>query len=419
MRRDLYRQVGAGARAGVLARRRQAAASLCLAGALHLCLPTRSRGADHADYRFGSYNEDGGRIKIETHAWEAEAQLRPWLGVKGEVVYDAVSGATPTGAPPLSTLPYVDYFTRQPVAGLSKAVPVTAMHDIRWAGSIEPTLTLGQHRLTPGLSYSEEHDYQSYGASLNYAVDLNAKNTTLNVGWSHNWDRVYQGDRAHFKGNKDTDDLMLGINQLLGPKTVLTANLTYGNARGYLNDPYKTVVFITGSPDQFLYFPGIELIPPGEDEKRPSHRDRYIAYVSLTQYVTPLRGSVEGSYRFFHDSYGINAHTVGLAWYQKIGSHVVVSPSFRYYRQSAASFYVTHLNGLPSDPTTPAFYSADYRLSELESFSFGVSVNVKLARWLSLDASYRRYVMNGLDSITSPTAYPSSHVFSLGFRAWF
>jgi len=38
---------------------------------------------------------------------------------------------------------------------------------------------------------------------------------------------------------------------------------------------------------------------------------------------------------------------------------------------------------------------------------------------LSLDASYMRYIMSGLDGVTSQSAYPSANVFNLGLRVWF
>jgi len=105
-----------------------------------------------------------------------------------------------------------------------------------------------------------------------------------------------------------------------------------------------------------------------------------------------------------------------VAWYQKLGRHIVFSPMFRYYRQSAASFYGTRF---PDFNTPPTYYSADYRLSELESYAVGVSLNWKVRDWLSIDATYKRYVMRGLDSVTSPTAYPSANVLTVGARVWF
>jgi hypothetical protein len=74
---------------------------------------------------------------------------------------------------------------------------------------------------------------------------------------------------------------------------------------------------------------------------------------------------------------------------------------------------------LPDYDTRPTYYSADYRLSKLDTLTLGVNVSWKLKEWLSIDAGYRRYVMNGLDGITSSTAYPKANVYSMGARIWF
>ena len=81
-----------------------------------------------------------------------------------------------------------------------------------------------------------------------------------------------------------------------------------------------------------------------------------------------------------------------------------------------ASFYyiiVPDANNLP-----PAF-SSDYRLSKLQSFTYGVDITYQVFKHLSLDASYMRYVMEGLDGVTSQSAYPSANVFNAGLRVWF
>ena len=57
--------------------------------------------------------------------------------------------------------------------------------------------------------------------------------------------------------------------------------------------------------------------------------------------------------------------------------------------------------------------------AELQSFTYGVVLSVKPAEWLTLDAGYKRYVMEGLDNVTSQSAYPSASVFTLGARLWF
>ena len=378
----------------------------------------RGSAEDYADYRFESYQEDAGRIAVDTQSWLFETGLTPWLSLKGTAVYDAISGATPTGAPTPSQAQTI----MRNALGFSAPgtpgdnVPVTPMTDKRWAGSMDAELTLGPHHLTPEFSYSSEHDYRSDGAALNYSLDLNGKNTTLNAGWAHDWDTVLPATAPYLLHNmhKDTDSLFVGINQLLSPKTVLTVDLSFAHEQGYLNDPYRGVMF--AESDQFD-LNNLILYP----ERRPHYRENYGAFISLTQYFTPLRGSLEADYRFYHDSYNVNAHTVDLAWHQKIGKIVLLSPIVRYYAQSAASFYGVYFPGdMVYDPgAVPNYYSSDYRLSRMETFTVGVDLNARLSRRFSLDASYERYIMKGLDGFTSPSAYPQANIFTLGARVWF
>ena len=372
----------------------------------------RVSGEDHVDYRYEAYREDDQRISIDTHSMLFEVAPKRWLNIKGEMIFDAISGASPTGSPPPNQLIFLDPSSWGGVINgdtNSTKVPVTKMTEKRYAGDLAATFSMGRHRFTPQLSYSQENDYISHGFAFNYAVDFNEKNTTLNLGWAATWDRILPKGFLKTQETKDSDDFLIGVNQLLSPKTVATLTFTYGNARGYLDDQYKGVAFLSD-------FQGDAIKPALSAEQRPSRRDHYTAYAALTQYVTPLNASVEGSYRFFHDSYGVNAHTIGLAWYQKLGSRVVIAPMVRYHRQSAADFYAPMF---PDWDQRPRYYSADYRLSELDTITGGLTVSVKAMDWLSFDFGYKRYVMNGLDKVTSQSAYPSANIFTIGARVWF
>src|SRR5581483_11005551 len=240
------------------------------------------------------------------------------------------------------------------------------------------------------ISYSKESDYKSVGLSLNYAFDFNQKNTTLNLGVSQNFDQVIftpnTDDPALFgkTAYRNNTDFLVGINQLLDPKTALTANVSLGTDSGDLNDPYRQVYFQDFLP---------QTVPTLFPEIRPRHRLKEVAYLSLTHFVTPVDASVEGSYRFYHDSFGIYGNTVSVAWLQKLGNHLVLSPSFRFYQQTAASFYVTCLPANVEDPQLasigppssfgftsgpPTYYSSDYRLSSFVSFTYGMSATWKI-----------------------------------------
>jgi hypothetical protein len=77
----------------------------------------------------------------------------------------------------------------------------------------------------------------------------------------------------------------------------------------------------------------------------------------------------------------------------------------------------------PGDPDSgagvPRHYSSDYRLSELQSFTYGASLLWRLHENVHLDLGYKRYEMFGREGKTPKDAYPSANVFSLGLRVWF
>jgi len=61
-------------------------------------LPQLVRGENQVDYRYENYKEDSGRMTINTHSAYFEQQLVDSVIAKGELTYDSISGATPTGA---------------------------------------------------------------------------------------------------------------------------------------------------------------------------------------------------------------------------------------------------------------------------------------------------------------------------------
>ncbi len=408
------------------ASRPAAAHAILLAGALVLAPELRARAEDRVDYRYEDYSEDDGRIRIQTHAAYVEAELSAQIAVKGQFVYDAISGATPTGGPPAPGDPQV---------------PTVHLEDIRRAGSLEAAIAYGEEPdgkhgrfiTTPQLSYSRESDYESIGAALNQTIHFNQRNTALNFGIAENWDRAKGFFQRNFR-SKDTTDVLVGVRQILTPRTVLTVNLTLGYARGYLTDPYKGVNFSYNYPISFYDPSSIDV---NSAELRPDSRFRQVGYASLLHYFDAVRGAAETSYRFHHDDWGIVAHTVELAWHQKFGRRardmdpwVTVSPFFRFHHQSAADFYGLQFAGdpnlpagavgaaqsdgftilfsddpaFPGDapntfvvPAHPAYYSSDYRLSNLNTYTMGVSAEVRIHEHFSVTVGYKRYRMEGLD----------------------
>src|SRR5665213_2735461 len=157
---------------------------------------TQARSDDQFSFLHESYVEDHGRMSVNTDALRIHETFFPWLDVTARGVYDAVSGATPTGAPAIDQLTLRRPGTNTPVpssaitgfnrtwdavsgaspgsAGVSRnTVPLAASHDIRRGGDIDVGLTFGASHFTPAISYSQENDYVSWAGSLNYSLELN------------------------------------------------------------------------------------------------------------------------------------------------------------------------------------------------------------------------------------------------------
>jgi len=370
----------------------------------------RGAAEDHLDYGYEYYKEDGNRMTIQTHSGYFEQLLTDSLTVKGEFTYDGVSGSTPTGM-------------LNPNTGQPK---FTHLQDIRRATSIELDWTHGINTLTPGFAYSLESDYQSIGISLNNSLLFNEKNTTLQFGVSENIDSVRVEQPNNLTGktmilwnDKNSTEAFIGVSQLLGPNTIFNADFTLGNDSGFLSDPYRQVGIVPSNPNPPPP-PGFPTPISAFPEYRPSHRNKQVLFSSLIHHFDSLNASVEGSYRFYHDSYDVFANTVSLTWHQWVGKHVIVEPMVRFYEQSAASFYgygqtgPIHLTRYGTFASSD-YASFDYRLSEFYSVDAGLLATVMINDHVHFVAGYHRYELHGLDGSTPTSMYPKANIYTVGF----
>jgi hypothetical protein len=455
---------------------RKTAATCLIILALTLLPPRRSHGEDYSDFKMMYYQEDNNRIKVLAPTFLIQHEAGNGLTIKFDGIYNAISGATPTGAPVRSVVTTVSppvtlssppssgstgssgdsdgeepetpgddeerddrALSRQrghstsgrPFAAVSGAspssspppssspapssgggsspapaettpsttttaqdeVPMAKFDDERYGFNLGASKRIGRN--TPGalLSFSQESDYTSTGLGLQDAVDFNKKNTTLLVGGAYTFDSIKPANGLPEK-TKRTLDALLGVTQVLTPTTLLTANVGFGQVSGFLSDPYK-VVELNGA-----------IVP----EKRPESKDKFIFYVGMNQFITPLNGAVDLGFRRYSDSFDVEADTATLAWYQKLGAHVIVSPLVRYYQQTAASFYDTSFSG------NPEYYSSDYRASAFRAMGYGLRLIWNPNSTLSFDAGYERYEQEGTDGVTPDIVYPKANVFMVGMR---
>jgi hypothetical protein len=241
------------------------------------------------------------------------------------------------------------------------------------------------------LGYSDENDYEALSGGIDAERHFNDNLTTLAGGISFSNDELSPTDAVRLNriasASKQSRSLFFAITQVINPTSLLQSGLSYTHLGGYLSDPYKLF------------------------DIRPDSRLQLAWNTAWRQYIGAVDAALHADYRFYHDSYGINSHTLELQWYQNIGSNWQLVPGIRYYSQSDADFFHP---GSVFGSTTPA--SADYRLSAYGAVSAELKLQVDIDDFtLSLAGErYRASESLGMHDGAASPALVNFTRFSLG-----
>jgi len=337
--------------------------------------------------------------------------------LSGRLTLDGLTGASPNGATRSS---HIQTFTRPSGDGSYSTAPGelpldNTFKDTRYSFDGSLTQPLGRlSHLILGAHASTEHDYTSLGANVGLTRDFNRKNTTLSASGAYSHDQVRpvggapdpltelappgenddgqefedgedgRGGTGHGRG-KDVFDGVVGVTQVLDRKTLLRLNYSFSHASGYLNDPYKLLSVVQprsatdpGEPVTYLY------------EGRPDNRTKQAFYGQVRRYLAGQ--TVDLSYRYFWDDWGITSNTIDLYYHLPISAGHALQPHFRWYRQTAADFYRSFLvDGSPQ----PAYASADYRLAAFHAITVGLEYFFPFSDNVDFSVGFEYYRQSG------------------------
>ena len=304
------------------------------------------------------------RIKVSAPSLYVLLPVGPQWSIEGTGVVDSVSGASPR------------YHTA--ISGASK------MSDTRTAADVKVTHYAERSTYSMGLSGSKEHDYRSTAVSFDAGFSSEDNNRTWNIGLGHASDKVGSSNDLTRNERKRTIDLILGVTQALSSTDIVQFNLTYSNGR-CIDDPV----------DKSSCFSD----PYKEPDLRPHKRDSGVLLGRWNHHFEDAGATLRSSYRYYGDSYGIKAHTLGFEWVQPVSSVFSLTPSLRLYSQSAAKFYYDPVYdptvGAPYPPryftNPPEFISADQRLSAFGAVTLGLKLGVQFSPDWSADLKAELY----------------------------
>jgi len=314
--------------------------------------------------------------KARTRVLEPNVKVTRLFGAKallfGHFGYDAITGASPTGAVPSGGVQTVTTPSGNTVTSANGQVPTQGFSDRRWIGEAGGTLPLaGGLALSAAGHVSRERDYRSNGGTATLAWETMQKLTTFTAGAGVNQDQVMPIGgtpvgltSGQFTGvgtnDKKVTSVLFGVSRIVTRRWMLAANASEDKERGYLTEPYKVLSVV--DPQSGL--------PTGEQlkEKRPDTRDRKDVLLSSVYHLP--RDVAYASYRYYWDDWGLRSSTFDLKYRLNLSDHAYLQPHVRYYTQNAASFYRAEL--VQGEPL-PDFASSDERLGQLRTTTYGLT----------------------------------------------
>lgn len=245
------------------------------------------------------------------------------------------------------------------------------MSDSRRAADLRLHRYFDRVKLSAGISYSTEHDYDSTALSLNASFSSEDNNTTWNVGVGSASDKITATGRV-LKEEKNGNDFLIGVSQILSPVDIVQLSYSHTNAHGYFSDAYKSL------------------------DIRPRERQQSAMLLKYHHYFREIDGTFRVNYRHYYDSFGIRSHTIQLDFAQHLGTDWVITPTLRLYSQSAADFYFDPVYTFLFIPVGykiggTQFVSEDQRMSAFGGRSIGLKLSKQIDSHWQADVSVERY----------------------------
>ncbi len=217
------------------------------------------------------------------------------------------------------------------------------------------------------LSYtnSDESDYSADTVSFGVSMDMFGDLTNVSMGFSRGWDDVERNGDPDFEEEVDRKTYRVGLSQVLTKNSLLGIAWETISDEGFLNNPYRSVRYLD---------PGSGIGYSFQPERYPNTRNSNALAVRALYYL-PFRAATRAEYRYFTDSWNIDAHTAEAGYTHPFG-HWIIDLKFRYYTQTSADFY----SDLYPFRDAQNFLARDKELSSFDSYTAGVGLSYEFAR---------------------------------------
>ena len=289
---------------------------------------------DRTDLMYHSY--DGGGVTVTGPALLVRKSVGDSVSLSGRYYVDTISSAS------------IDVITT--------ASPYTDKREEFQAGI---DYLHGNTLMGVSVSSSKESDYLADTFNLNVSHDLFEGLTTVSMGYSQGYDTI-QPINSTDQHDINRYKYRLGLSQVLTPTVLLGVSYEGIAEEGYLNNPYR-YARVLGAFVPEVY--------PG------THDSQALAVRIMKGFSSDTRSvgeSARADYRYYRDNWGISSNTLLLAYQRYFANRWLGEVHYRFYQQSAASFYSDNF------ANEMTYMARDKELSAFQSNSLGVKASWQL-----------------------------------------
>ena len=220
---------------------------------------------------------------------------------------------------------YVDMISSASIDVITTASPY---NEERTQWSLGMDYLRGNTTMRVNYTESVESDFDAKSYAFSVSQDMFGDLTTLTLSYGLGDDLVRKSDDPTFERPLDRQIYGVGLTQILTKNLITAVNAEVVTEEGFLNNPYRVVRY--ADPVSALGY-------SFEPELYPNTRTT-TAIGLRARYFLPYRAAVEAEYRWFTDTWDIDANTASLSYIHPWGDWTFKG-KFRWHDQTGAHFY--------------------------------------------------------------------------------
>jgi hypothetical protein len=226
------------------------------------------------------------------------------------------------------------------------------------------------HSFGISASSSKEFDYLSFGLGINYSKKSANKNREFTVKAQAYLDKVsmilpvelrtingtdnYREHNNYPTKSRNSFNASFALSQVVSQRLQLMFLLDVAYQQGQLALPFHRVYFTNN---------------PVKSETLPANRFKLPIGVRANYFLGD-NIVLRSFYRYYHDDWGLTAHTAELETVIKITPSFSVSPFYRYYTQTGVDYFAPY----QQHALTDTYYTSNYDLSKFNSHFIGAGM---------------------------------------------